>query len=140
MALRGLAFLGSVAAVCGLWLGLAGPAAAMSDTCVCHAQLRCEGEACRHESPEAAGCKTFKMTLDRPGKEIKLCRDGVCAADKMQVERTKKGETLLRTSLEWGGGSGGAGTLVVMDAKGGFVYRQSSDRALEVIVGTCESF
>jgi hypothetical protein len=115
-----------------------GPALAGSVSCQCQAAFVCSGGACQHFSGDASSCFTFKLTYDRPEKKIRLCRDAMCEEGRMSVEKTSDGQLILRTSIKWGGQSGGEGTWIMIDDNAGFVYRQKGGQSLEVISGPCE--
>ncbi len=116
----------------------ANAAIASSVSCRCQAAFVCDGKGCNHFSGDAAACFTFKLTYDKPEKRIRLCRDAQCQEGRMAVEPTGDGQMILRTSIKWGGESGGAGTWIMIDDNAGFVYRQKGARWLEVISGPCE--
>lgn len=111
---------------------------ASSVSCQCQAAFICDGKTCQHFSGDASSCFTFKLTYDRPEKKIRLCRDAMCEEGRMSVEKTGKGQLILRTSIKWGGQSGGEGTWIMIDDNAGFVYRQKGTKSLEVISGPCE--
>ncbi len=113
-------------------------AIAESVACQCQASFVCNGAACQHLDTAAPGCFTFKLTYDRYDKKIRLCRDAMCEEGKMSVEKTSDGQLILRTSVTWGGASGGKGTWIMVDAGKDFVYRQKDEEGLEVISGPCE--
>ncbi len=111
---------------------------AASISCQCQAAFVCDGKGCQHYSGDAAACFTFKLTYDKPEKRIRLCRDAQCDEGRMSVEKTSDGQLILRTSIKWGGESGGDGTWIMVDDNAGFVYRQKGTKSLEVISGPCE--
>ena len=111
---------------------------ASSVSCQCQAAFVCDGKDCHHFSGDVAACFTFKLTYDKPEKRIRLCRDAQCEEGRMSVEKTSDGQMILRTSIKWGGESGGTGTWIMVDDNAGFVYRQKGTRSLEVISGPCE--
>ncbi len=113
-------------------------AAAETVSCQCRAAFVCDDKACFHYDSAASNCFTFKLTFDRGDRQIRLCRDAMCEEGKMSVEKTSDGQLILRTSITWGGTSGGEGVWIVVDGKADFVYRQKDDKGLEVISGPCE--
>lgn len=114
------------------------PAVADSVSCQCQASFVCDQKTCRHFGGDASSCFTFKLTYNRPEKKIRLCRDAMCEEGRMSVEKTSSGQLILRTSIKWGGESGGEGTWIMVDDNAGFVYRQKGAQSLEVISGSCE--
>jgi hypothetical protein len=119
-------------------LSAAFEASADSISCQCQAAFVCDAKTCFHYDAEAPSCFTFKLTYDRPDRKIRLCRDAMCEEGKMSVEKTSDGQLILRTSLTWGGSSGGDGTWIMVDRNSDFVYRQKDGSGLEVISGPCE--
>ncbi len=122
-----------IAVVCGL------PAAAAETvSCQCRAAVVCDEKTCFHYDSAASDCFTFKMTFDRSDMKIRLCRDALCEDGKLPVEKTSDGQLIPRTSIAWGGTSGGEGVWIMVDGKTDFVNRQKNGKGLEVISGPCE--
>ncbi|MEZ5923960.1 MAG: hypothetical protein R3D57_06200 [Hyphomicrobiaceae bacterium] len=114
------------------------PAAAESISCRCEVAFVCDGKACLQFDTGTPTCFTFKLTFDRKAKKIRLCRDAMCEEGKMSVEKMEAGQMVLRTSLTWGGGSGGQGTWIMVDQNADFTYRQKDGAGVELITGPCE--
>lgn len=129
-----------IRAILALVLGVCAPVSAIAETvaCQCQAAFICDEKTCFHYDSSASNCFTFKMTFDRSERKIRLCRDALCEEGKMSVEKTSDGQLILRTSITWGGKSGGEGTWIMIDGKSDFIYRQKDATGLEVIGGPCE--